>query len=48
MVMGRSPSCPFPATPRGQQAVFLKLGQRRVFLIGDVAVTWKRLNAVNS
>ena len=39
MVMGRSPSCPFPATPRGQQGVFLKLGQRRVFLIGDVAVT---------
>jgi hypothetical protein len=39
MVMGRSPSCSFPATPRGQQAVFLRLGQRRVFLIGDVAVT---------
>jgi N-acyl homoserine lactone hydrolase len=39
MVMGRSSSCPFPATPRGQQGAFLKLGQRRVFLIGDAADT---------
>jgi N-acyl homoserine lactone hydrolase len=39
MVMGRSSSCPFPATPQGSQGMFLKLGQRRVFLIGDAAAT---------
>jgi hypothetical protein len=38
MVMGRSSSCPFPVTT-GAAGVFLKLGQRRVFLIGDIADT---------
>jgi hypothetical protein len=48
MVMGRSSSCPFPATPRGQQGVFLKLGQRRVFLIGDVTGTLEAAERVQA